>query len=210
MGRHENLEVFEQLENGVICRLLHPHIRYVGWEDSKAGLSRNYRPEYLHVASPCRSGFLTAWWLVQKVSILKESIKKLNFSREPDRSSMAFSDLDLEVSQHHFCHILSDRSESQRPARCKKRTFRPHCLVVEWQCHIEEKHVGWVVLLHPYQQIEMCISTSRLFIKRSHMHLSFWSLYQLDILLPAAKESSLIKLFTPTLMKVTILSALYI
>lgn len=84
---------------------------------------------------------------VQKGGVLREGIQKPSFLRELDKSTWPFLSqlyvyipglkeknsifrrmhLDLEVMQHHFCHILSGRSESQRPD-----SGRGHLYATSW------------------------------------------------------------------------------
>lgn len=72
-----------------------------------------------------------------------DSNQKLSFSREPERSYMTFSDLDLEVMQHHFHQTVWGWSESQLLGSLKRR-------VEEWQSHTAEKHGsnGWYYCGH--------------------------------------------------------------
>lgn len=99
------------------------------------------------MASPCSLSFSQHSDCIEKGSVLRESIQKLSVSRKPDRSCMAFSDLYLGVTQHHLHHILLGRSELQRLARFKRRAFRSHFLVGEWQL---QKSIwdGWYYCSH--------------------------------------------------------------
>lgn len=128
-------------------RYLQPHVRHVALGDKSWSQLKLLTWEHLYMASPCGLGFLTEWWLVQKESVLREKSQKLSFLRVLNRSSTAFSNTDLEITQHHFSHI----AQSQRLARFKKRAFRYH-FMGEWQCHIAEKYVGLGEITVPYWQ----------------------------------------------------------
>lgn len=146
MGRCKHQKWLKQLENGVICSLLHSHIRHVGRGDS------SWAQLTLQTTAPTHG--LSMWLafpysVVQKGRILEESIKKLSFLEEPDRSSMASCDLDPKVTPHPFHHILLCRSETGRLTRFKKRVFRPHFLLREWHYHTTKKASGMGGIIAP-------------------------------------------------------------
>ena len=132
--------------------------------------------------------------------VLREGIQKPSFLRKLGKSACPFlsqlyahipglkeknnqsgrRQLDLEVMQHHFCHILLRKSESQRPG--SKRALRPHFFKkgsVPLNKSMRDGCViapSWFYVIAPYWCIEAHTSTSRLCAKSQYAPLSLNSL----------------------------------
>ena len=62
LGKLKWFGVIQSLGPGIMWRLFHSLIWYLGCDHSKAGLSWDHTPGYLLTISPCGFGFLIAWW----------------------------------------------------------------------------------------------------------------------------------------------------
>ena len=108
--------------------LLHSYLWLLDWEDSKAKHS-GMRP--LHVALPQYSG------CVLRGSVM---LRKCNLI-------MAFSDLVLQVAQHHLYLILLIIIKSLKLVQIQREGNGPSPLDGEGQEHSAEKNMGGKILL---------------------------------------------------------------
>ena len=105
------------------------------------------------------------------------SVTRTNFPREEmEWKPRHFYDLASEVMQHHFCHVLLSKSESQRPG--SKRALRPHFFKngsVTLNKSMQDGCViapSWFYVIAPSWCTEAHTSTSRLCAKTVNMPLS--------------------------------------